>query len=110
VAEAHGPIIRFVHVTPTRDSDSDPAVVSELTSNYVMPGWSGQSVGLQLMAAAVNLMTVAGFDQATLWVLHTNVRARRFYDAAKWRPDGATRQEEIGAVPITEVLCHRPLL
>jgi len=28
------------------------------------------------MAAVVNLMTVAGFDQATLWVLHTNVRAR----------------------------------
>jgi ribosomal protein S18 acetylase RimI-like enzyme len=109
VAEAHGQIIGFVHVTPTRDSDGDPTAVGELTAIYVLPGWSGQGIGRQLMAAAVNLMTIAGFDQATLWVLHTNVRARHFYEAAKWRPDGTTRQEVIGGVPITEYRYQRPL-
>ena len=61
------------------------------------------------MAAVVNLMTVAGFDQATLWVLHTNVRARHFYDAAQWRPHGTTRQEVVGGVSITEVRYRRSL-
>ena len=61
------------------------------------------------MATAVNIMTEAGFHQATLWVLHTNLRARHVYDAAKWRPDSAARQEEIGGVPINEVRYRRPL-
>jgi len=108
-AEAHGPIIGFVDITPTRDSDSDPTSVGELTSIYVLPTLWGKGIGRQLMATAVNIMTDAGFDQATLWVLHTNLRARHFYDTAKWRLDGATREEEIGGVPINEVRYRRPL-
>jgi ribosomal protein S18 acetylase RimI-like enzyme len=109
VAEAHRRIIGFVHVKPSRDPDSDPVAVGQLTSIYVLPGWWGQGIGRQLMTAAINRMTVAGFDQATLWVLHTNVRARHFYDTAQCRPDGTTRQKEIGGVPLTEVRYQRPL-
>ena len=109
VAEAHRRIIGFVQVTPTRDPDSDSAAVGELTAIYVLPGRWGQGIGRQLMTAAINRMTAAGFDQATLGVLHTNVRARHFYHAAQWRPHGTTRQEVIGGVSITEVRYRRSL-
>ena len=35
------------------------------------------------------------FTVATLWVLETNDRARRFYDAAGWTTDGATTSERV---------------
>jgi len=45
----------------------------------------------------------AGFDEAVLWVLETNVRARRFYEIAGWKPDGQTKADERGTVTLHEV-------
>ena len=51
-----------------------------------------------------------GYHSATLWVLVTNDRARRFYEAAGWSRDGAEKTERIGgAASITEVRYRRPL-
>jgi ribosomal protein S18 acetylase RimI-like enzyme len=36
-----------------------------------------------------------GFRTATLWVLESNDRTRRFYEKAGWKPDGATTTERI---------------
>jgi RimJ/RimL family protein N-acetyltransferase len=46
------------------------------------------------MARALEQLREKDFSQAILWVHADNGRARRFYEAAGWRPDGAERDEE----------------
>lgn len=48
-------------------------------------------------------------SRATLWVLETNERARRFYEIAGWLPDGATKTEMRGSVELREVRYHASL-
>lgn len=43
---------------------------------------------------ALEELRAARFDEALLWVHADNRRARRFYEAAGWRTDGAERDEE----------------
>jgi len=38
---------------------------------------------------------VRSFRTVTLWVLETNEQARRFYELAGWKLDGATTTERI---------------
>ncbi|RAS29045.1 hypothetical protein BCL80_107157 [Streptomyces avidinii] len=45
----------------------------------------------------------------TLWVLKENVRARRFYERAGFRPDGAEETFEAGGARVPEVRYTRPL-
>lgn len=61
------------------------------------------------MTAAVEHLTAAGFSRATLWVLATNVRARRFYEAAGWRPDGSSKVDSSRGFPLDEVRYERTL-
>jgi L-amino acid N-acyltransferase YncA len=109
VAEQDGAVVGFVHTVPSRDDDADPAVVGEVTSIYVRPGAWGTGAGRALMAAAVDALRGAGFREATLWVLAENPRARRFYAAAGWAEDGATKDDVVGGAPVTEVRYRRAL-
>ena len=59
------------------------------------------------MDAALGRLAEAGFHQATLWVLDTNVRARRFYEAAGWSADGTVKRDERLGFPIREVRYRR---
>lgn len=109
VADAGDRLAGFAHFCPSRDEDADPARTGELSSIYLLPESWGQGVGRLLMAAAVAGLAAAGFGQATLWVLDSNDRARRFYKAAGWAMDGAVKQEEGPGFTLTEVRYHRPL-
>jgi ribosomal protein S18 acetylase RimI-like enzyme len=93
----------FASVGPSRDSDTDPARVGELYSIYVMPEQWGSGIGKGLMGAAVGALGELGFEEAVLWVLEDNPRARRFYEAAGWRLDGATKEDVFLGVGVTEV-------
>ena len=55
---------------------------------------AGKGVGRALFTRTVDELWRSGFARATLWVLDTNTRARRFYAAAGWSPDGAIKLEE----------------
>jgi len=109
VAEREQGVIAFVNVRPTRDDDEDPAHVGEVAAIYALPGIWGQGVGQGLMAAALDSLARAGFGQATLWVLDTNTRARRFYEAGGWRTDGAAKRDDRRGFPLREVRYRRPL-
>ena len=50
-----------------------------------------------------------GFRNATLWVLASNDRARRFYEREGWEADGATKVDEFGTVEMREVRYARRL-
>ncbi len=95
VAEAGGALVGFAAIGPSRDDDATIGV-GELFAIYAAPETWGQGVGRALMNAAIDAGRSAGFGEATLWVLETNERARRFYAAAGWHADGGRRVEQIG--------------
>jgi hypothetical protein len=54
-------------------------------------------------------MVANRFAEAVLWVLGTNERARRFYEAAGWEPDGNTKVEDRASGTLHEVRYQRSL-
>jgi GNAT superfamily N-acetyltransferase len=109
VADDAGDIVGFADLCPTQDDDQDAGKVGEIVSFYVLPTVWEQGVGHGLMSAAVRSLDAAGFTCATLWVLETNDRARRFYTHLGWEPDGAVRDEVVGEAPIRDVRYRYPL-
>ncbi|MEX2645807.1 MAG: GNAT family N-acetyltransferase [Gaiellaceae bacterium] len=89
----------FASVGPSRDVEGE----GELYAIYVSPEHWDTGRGRALMERAVEDLRAQGFEEATLWVLEDNPRARRFYEAASWRLDGATKQDEFLDTPVHEV-------
>jgi GNAT superfamily N-acetyltransferase len=94
VAEAGGAIVAFAVAGPTRDDDADKGAVAEVYAMYALPSAWGTGAGRALMEACVVFLKSGGFREATLWVLTGNTRARRFYETAGFRTDGATKVEQ----------------
>lgn len=101
VAEKAGRIVGFVTVGPSGDPDATEQT-GEVRALYLDPDVVGTGLGRALFTRAQDDLRQHGSDDATLWVLDTNARARRFYAAAGWQPDGATRTERIGGVDLLE--------
>ena len=89
VAESEEGIVGFAHFGP---NEEEP--VGEIYRFFVAPERWGEGVGQALMACALEQLRARGFSRAILWVHADNPRARRFYEAGGWRPDGAERDEE----------------
>jgi GNAT superfamily N-acetyltransferase len=102
VAEMGGKVVGFAGCGRSQDKDSVPGT-GELFSLYLEEGLVGRGVGRALMERVVEWLTARGFERATLWVLVTNERARRFYHAGGWRPDGA---EKMDPHPFEGTLMH----
>jgi len=96
-------ILGFVSYGTSRDDDADKQKVGEVAAIYLLPDAWGKGAGGQLMGAALGRLAGAGFAEATLWVLDTNVRARRFYQAGGWAPDGTVKTEDFRGFPLSEV-------
>ncbi len=64
--------------------------VGELYALYVHPAWWSTGTGRSLMDHVLAKVSRAGFPTVMLWVLERNARARRFYERAGFRPDGAS--------------------
>lgn len=93
VADRSGRVAGFAHVGPNRDDDLDTADVGELWGMYVDPDSMGRGLGRALMEVIRGHFRDEGLAAATLWVLRDNARARRFYETAGWRADGAVKTE-----------------
>ncbi|WP_037313040.1 GNAT family N-acetyltransferase [Amycolatopsis orientalis] len=65
----------------------------ELRAIYLAPERWGTGLGRRLHDTAVAALRESGHREVTLWVLDTNERAQRFYAAAGWVPDGATKSD-----------------
>ncbi|WP_433043077.1 GNAT family N-acetyltransferase [Dactylosporangium sp. CS-033363] len=76
---------------------------------YVHPDHWSTGTGRRLMDAGLDCLRAAGCTEAVLWVLATNERARRFYAAAGWHPDGAVQIEDFDGVPLEELRYRRTL-
>src|SRR5262249_15139516 len=87
VAEVDGRIVGFASGGPSRDNDAE-AAPGEVYAIYVEPSAWGTGAGRRLLERLEAALRGIGLDEATLWVLEDNPRARRFYEAAGWRYDG----------------------
>jgi GNAT superfamily N-acetyltransferase len=100
-------VVGFIRLSPSRDTDVDPSEVGEVQAVYLLAGYWGRGVGRSLMDAGVRRLVAAGFRELTLWVLATNERARRFYEAAGWRADGSAKSDDSRGFALDEVRYRR---
>jgi ribosomal protein S18 acetylase RimI-like enzyme len=52
----------------------------------------GRGIGRDLFASAVEQLRAFGYERATLWVMTSNDRSRRFYERAGRSWDGTTSE------------------
>jgi GNAT superfamily N-acetyltransferase len=107
VAEVDGEVVGFASAGPSVDADGEG--VGELYALYVEPAHWDAGIGRELGVAADDALRALGFDEATLWVLEDNPRARRFYEAGGWRVDGTTRTGRHLGVETPEVRYRKDL-
>ncbi len=108
VAEDRSGVAGFASFGPTRD-DEDRRMVGEIMAIYLAPYAWGKGVGRELMASAAGALAAMGYGQTTLWVLDGNERARRFYEAAGFKPDGAVKEDRSHGFVMREVRYRRLL-
>ena len=102
VVEREGRVAGFAFTGPGRDPDL-PRAAGDLYALYVEPAAVGTGLGRELFARAVDDLSERGFDPVVVWVLRENERARRFYERAGFREDGATKVEDYEGAPMHEV-------
>lgn len=108
VAEVHGQVVGFACVGVFR-KDADNPQAGELWAMYVHPDHWGARAGYALMQSTMDQFRRESVEQAYLWVLEDNARARRFYERQGWRADFETVTEPIGGVDIVERRYSIPL-
>ncbi|PSL00088.1 ribosomal protein S18 acetylase RimI-like enzyme [Murinocardiopsis flavida] len=86
-------IVGWLAAGPARDADA-PEGAAEIYGCYVDPGRARLGVGRRLMAAA--LAETGPGVPVLLWVLKDNRAARRFYENAGFRADGAEQALDRG--------------
>ena len=96
VLEDAGSIRGFAHLCAARDDDAG-AGTGEVSAIYLAPSAWGHGAGRALMEEALRHLASLGYVDALLWVLVTNHRARRFYEAVGWVCDGGEKDARIGA-------------
>ncbi len=98
VALLGGVLAGFAVAGPDREGHAVTAV-GEVSALYVHPDHWRRGVGTALLSSAVEHLRGDGFAQALLWVLATNVHARRFYESQGWVWDGQVRTKRLVGVP-----------
>ncbi len=100
MAEIHGRPIGFITCGPSRDEGPD---IGEIYAIYVRPSFVGGGVGRALLRAATDALRADGYRTIMLWVLESNTRAHRFYEAAGWRRHGEPKDEVLDGFAVREV-------
>lgn len=108
VVDEDGAPVGFVAFGPAEDEPKD-LKLGEVYAIYLDSAHWGRGYGRSLFGAAMDGLRGATFSDAVLWVLDTNVRARRFYEKAGWTTDGQTKTEQRGEVILNDVRYRRSL-
>lgn len=108
VVDEAGRVAGFASAGQSRDKDAD-ADVGEVRAIYLSPEDWGQGHGRTLMVATLECLAAIAYTDVTLWVLDSNARARRFYEAAGFRPDGAVKVDDSHGFALRELRYWRQL-
>nr|WP_030346767.1 GNAT family N-acetyltransferase [Streptomyces sp. NRRL S-1022] len=106
VAERDGTVLGWAAYGPYRDGERHTGD-AELYALYVDPAHLGGGIGRTLLTASLD--RCAARPRMLLWVLKGNAPARRFYERAGFRPDGAEEPFEAAGVSVPEVRYVRTL-
>lgn len=93
VLELDGEIVGFSRYGASRDPDVG-SETGEVIALNLHPAWWRRGLGRELLRETQQRLRGRGFLEATLWVLHGNARARRFYEARGWRLDGVEKHDD----------------
>ncbi len=93
VLERDGDILGFSRYGASRDPDAGPET-GEVIAINLHPSWWRLGLGRELLQETQQRLCGRGFSEATLWVLHGNASARRFYEALGWRLDGGEKHDD----------------
>ncbi len=101
VADDGARVVGFASAATSRDGDAPPGT-GEVLALYVVENAVGTGAGRALLVGAQGLLRARGHSRATLWVLESNERARRFYERNGWTWDGSrgTHQVRCANMPI----------
>ena len=94
VAERDGALAGFASGGASRDDDATPET-GEVTAIYLAEAAAGSGLARDLFSRIQEELRRRGFTRATLWVLESNARARRFYEREGWRWDGAVSDHQV---------------
>lgn len=94
VAERDGALAGFASGCASRDEDAAPGT-GEVAAIYLDEDAAGTGLGIALFAGIQDELRTRSFMRASLWVLETNARARRFYEREGWRWDGSRSDHQI---------------
>jgi ribosomal protein S18 acetylase RimI-like enzyme len=108
VVGAAGQVAGFANFCASRDEDAG-ADDGEVRAIYLSPECWGLGHGRMLMAATLEYLAAIAYAKVTLWVLDSNTRARRFYEAAGFRPDGAVKVDDSHGFALRELRYRRQL-
>lgn len=97
------------HITIGGSRDDLMVDSGEIWSLYVDPPYWGAGVSQALLAAGCNRLSRVGHKGAFLWVLATNVRARRFYERSGWTTYGVQQMIALGSEQLPQVRYVVPL-
>ncbi len=109
VAVAGARVVGFAQVGPCGDADAPPAT-GELLTLYLHPDAWGRGLGRELQGGALRRLTRDGYRSASLWMLSTNDRARRFYLRQGWSLVDGERIQELGGQVVVDHRFRRPLV
>ena len=101
IVELNGQVVGFASTGPSGESDTT-STTAQLYAIYLDQQMAGHGIGRILLTHALSDLAGRGYDAACLWVLVTNDRARKFYEAAGWHLDGKTRIERQPAFELVE--------
>ena len=106
VAERDGRIVAFASCGPERPMPEQlrtGVVCGEVYALYAHPEAWSTGAGALLLAAARERLRADGREQAVLWVLEANSRARAFYERQGWRPTGGRGELRLGGALLPEL-------
>ncbi|WP_432133835.1 MULTISPECIES: N-acetyltransferase family protein [unclassified Streptomyces] len=103
-----GRIVGWAAHGPYRDGEQRTED-AELYALYVDPDHLGTGVGHTLLQESLRRRAALGHPRMFLWVLAGNERARRFYERAGFRADGAEEPFQVAGVRVPEVRYVRSL-
>lgn len=106
VIEEESIVRGFCHFTRSRHKPL--ANSGEITSIYLDPGSYRQGMGTRLLAEVIDAAS-ANYETIILWVLETNLSARRFYEKSGFTLEGSSKTEHGPGFDLKEVLYERSL-
>ena len=81
-----------------RCRDEADSMFGEIRAIYLRPEYWRCGYGAKLLRFATETLRTLGFDHTVLWVLQSNLRARRFYEANGFFTDGTCKHVTIGTL------------